>query len=677
MSYDQNKIKFQTYSWVYGTTSFRVSELKYKIEKQLLLIEDLRTLYPESEWKDLQSVYFDLLVEAELSKDSAKEIEKDARQKTSSLKDLGLITEDRKITPIGKLILETTLERDNIKFDNIFSLRGDSYLYFKQFLKIEFSKNSDSSYNSFLINPFFALIYSIIKLGFVSNDFFNLLLPIQKDFTELKSLIDSFVANGGDLDIQQILLDKISSMENYQNALNYFLENEKNEKIFKTVFLNMKGGGFDLPYKGFYELIISYDISNTTEIKLEKLKSLADYISSNLPASLLKNKYYELLFKLDRKPKKTDFKQALITTFENSFLYKNGNFDENFFYLVHLVKWYTNLEKEYADNNKRFLALTDSFIFEDNNIKLNPIIKVYFEDIIDNLIDGYMLDEKSEYQRKLHNNLDLSDINSMLEKDTAVFAEQLSSLYPSLNVSGNIQEQIFNFSKIDKVQRFNQLIDTHFDNTSLIELFTHISAREDKKILEYKNINWDTNIPTIFEYLIGIAWYLTTNKQGDITDFLNMSLDSNLLPLRFAGGGQSDIVCKYSGEDILIEVTLSNDENQRRMELEPVSRHLGRYRLAGKDAYAIFVAPYLDPNVLVGFRSYKHLNYYDRRDTRNFVNGLKIIPLSIEDIKFILKNNLKYEQLKSCFEALYQDDEKDGYLWYSNKVNPSLRSLCS
>jgi len=131
----QKQIEFQTYSWMYGTTSFRVSELKYKIEKQLFLIEDLRDLYPESDWKDLQGTYFNLLVGAELSKDSAIEIEKDARQKTSSLKDLGLITEDRKITQIGKLILQTTLGRDNIKFDNIFSLREDNYLYFKQVFK--------------------------------------------------------------------------------------------------------------------------------------------------------------------------------------------------------------------------------------------------------------------------------------------------------------------------------------------------------------------------------------------------------------------------------------------------------------------------------------------------------------------------------------------------------------
>ncbi len=353
-------------------------------------------------------------------------------------------------------------------------------------------------------------------------------------------------------------------------------------------------------------------------------------------------------------------------------------FDKNFFYLVHLVKWLTNLEKEYADNNKRFLSLTDVIIFDENNITLNPIIKVYFEDIIDDLIADYSVVEKSDYTDKLHNNLNLNEINPILDKDLGVYAKQLQNIFPNLNLDLNIQEQIFKFSKDDKTNRFNSLINKYFDNKSLIELLEHITVRDDKKILDYKNIDWDTNIPTIFEYLIGIAWYSITNRQADITDFLNMSLDSNLLPLRFAGGGQSDIVCKYPRQDILIEVTLSNDENQRRMELEPVSRHLGRYLLKGNNAYAIFIAPYLDPNVLVGFRSYKNLNYYDKSNTSKFVNNLKIIPLSIQDIIYILKSNLGYEYLETFFNTIYQDEENDGYKWYTNKLNPKLREIqCS
>jgi len=43
-----------------------------------------------------------------------------------------------------------------------------------------------------------------------------------------------------------------------------------------------------------------------------------------------------------------------------------------------------------------------------------------------------------------------------------------------------------------------------------------------------------------------------------------MRLDSNLFPVRFANGGESDIVYKYAdGHDVLIEVTMSNKEAQQ------------------------------------------------------------------------------------------------------------------
>ena len=96
-----NNIKFKTYSWGYGTTSFRVSELKYKIEKQLILLKELKDKYPKKSWQELQLLYFEILVENGLAKPTSNNKEKDARQKTSSLKDLGLINENRDLTNIG------------------------------------------------------------------------------------------------------------------------------------------------------------------------------------------------------------------------------------------------------------------------------------------------------------------------------------------------------------------------------------------------------------------------------------------------------------------------------------------------------------------------------------------------------------------------------------------------
>ena len=52
-------VAFKSYSWSYGTTSFRVSELKYKIERQLILLKELWNEYPDRTWQELQDIYFD------------------------------------------------------------------------------------------------------------------------------------------------------------------------------------------------------------------------------------------------------------------------------------------------------------------------------------------------------------------------------------------------------------------------------------------------------------------------------------------------------------------------------------------------------------------------------------------------------------------------------------------
>ena len=67
-----NNIKFKTYSWVVGTTSFRVAETKYKIEKQLLILDSFKNNIQNSSWKEQQEEYFYSLVENGLAKEKKK-----------------------------------------------------------------------------------------------------------------------------------------------------------------------------------------------------------------------------------------------------------------------------------------------------------------------------------------------------------------------------------------------------------------------------------------------------------------------------------------------------------------------------------------------------------------------------------------------------------------------------
>jgi len=127
---------------------------------------------------------------------------------------------------------------------------------------------------------------------------------------------------------------------------------------------------------------------------------------------------------------------------------------------------------------------------------------------------------------------------------------------------------------------------------------------------------------------------------------------------------------------LLLEATLADGTNQRRMEMEPVSRHLGRYllRTRNKYSYCIFATSYLDVNVINDFMGRKQLGFYDPSDSNNYVDSLKIIPLCTKDLKLILKYSLSYDELYELFEKAYEANERHPQKWYDKYV--SIETAC-
>lgn len=171
----------------------------------------------------------------------------------------------------------------------------------------------------------------------------------------------------------------------------------------------------------------------------------------------------------------------------------------------------------------------------------------------------------------------------------------------------------------------------------------------------------DAEIPTIFEYVLGIIWYEISGRQGDILDYMKLSLDANLLPKSHAAGGDADIVYRYPSSlnypehTMLLEATLATSSNQRRMEMEPVSRHLGEQRLKSgcADDYCVFISTYLHPNVVADFRVRRLPESYYYGNNGNAIQGMKIIPLSTDDLKKIIENKVNYADLYTIFEQHY------------------------
>lgn len=92
----------------------------------------------------------------------------------------------------------------------------------------------------------------------------------------------------------------------------------------------------------------------------------------------------------------------------------------------------------------------------------------------------------------------------------------------------------------------------------------------------------------------------------------------------------------YPKHSLLLEATLADGNNQRRMEMEPVSRHLGDYRIRFNNPfdYSLFVSTYLDDNVVSDFRYRKIIPYKRANET---ITGMKIISMDTDSLKKIIE----------------------------------------
>lgn len=652
---------FKSYSWSIGTTSFRVSQLNYKIERQLQLLKQFWNENPDVNWKnnnEIQSKYYYFMKDNQFLIGEASRPDKDAREKTSGLVDIGVLTQDRKLTEVGNKI-ESLLDKERNK-DNIFYIDDDSYHYLLQFLKLQINTNG------LKIKPFIALLYMLEKLDYLTYDEFTYLLPLCKNKYDVRKMVEIIKNSRMVLDVDTIITTRIYDMDNYLRAFEEFRKDYPvNEKTFEMIGMNRKSASYEHAYLPVYNELVNLVFHlrhNSFEERIESYNKLHEYcknISGNA-----KSHWNEYLF-MGYKPKTFDeefdkkFRQLEISEVKNII-----DFKRVFFEREHIIKWKVNL-KEYFDLNRRYFSLTDIIKFEDEKIELDLLPKYYFKDIIDDLLNEELLSDE-DYYTLFHSVVPIERIS---DKYTINIEKVVSEINKDLNTDLTVSN-INTYLEDEKIKQFNKLIDEKFNGTDLLMLLDLIKNRDDSRVCEYVTDNAD--VPTIFEYVLGIAWYRISGKRGNILNYMNLSLDADLLPKTHAGGGMADIVYKYEEDsypkhDLLIEATLSESTGQRVMEMEPVSRHLGENIKLTKNEkdYAILVAPELDERIVLDFRSMK--NRYYPKGNDEYINGLKIIPISIDILKKIIKENKDYNYIYDWFDSAYKSTIPDP-IWYQKEI---------
>ena len=589
---------------------------------------------------DIKNRYYDFMRERGLTVGDDSIKYKAAREKTSGLVDLGLINENHRLTEVGHRILEISQSED-YSSDNPLLISKDSYVYLKQLLKT-FIK-TDGVY----VRPFVVVLYLLSKLDYLTYEEFTFLAPLctSAEITE-QMIKDISAIRRGEKSKEQIIVQVMMTKENYKKAYQVLMENEANEYIITQIGLNRKSRNYDKPYYPLYLLL--------KEIYLNKDYSKAHLLYKQTTAVSNVGRYWRrYLFDTVSLVaiKKAPWKHLLPSVFDN--VTNEEELKTAFFQMMHLIKNLATLQ-DYFDLNRRYLNIANVMIFGDEQVKLDLVPKQFFASAIEELyLSAYTPSAELEHDCKMENicpalKFDKEDVVARLNEELGIELDNIDEAY----------------SEVEKrrYDRFKTMVDTRFTDNDLLQLLDDFDSRNDDEISKKVTDNADT--PTIFEYVLGIIWYKVSGYKGRILDYMKLSLDANLLPITHAAGGEADIVYEYAetkdypAHTLLLEATLAESTNQRRMEMEPVSRHLGNHilRTNNKSSYCLFATNYLDMNVISDFRGRKNMFFYDTRDASRYVHGMKIIPLQTSDLRSILMTKRTYSELYPKYEKAYQKD---------------------
>lgn len=648
---------YKSFCWKIGTTSFRTSDFNLKIERQLELLSSFREANPYEQWERnsaFQERYYDFLKENGFLSGDAPRKDKDARQKTSGLCDIGLVTAERRLTPAGERLLSVATGGDFGTDGNILQLPADSFLYFKQLLKTYTTVEGST------VRPYAVLALMLDELGYLTGEEFTYLLPLVTSAARMRQITEGIKRlRRGEMTVDTVIVDTLMSMNNYREALDEFLSRPVSEELVCKVCMNRKSARYDKPYYSLFLALQNLRRDDADSLvrlfKVCRKIKIGSYwtnylFSAGREAAIRKNPLHAL-------------KDVPVLRCADE-----REFRIEFFRLVHLFKAKAVLY-DYRDLNRRYFSITDTVMFGDGKAEFTMLAKCFislcrdaFEDIafvgctmsgedcaLGDIIPGCAVTDESLCQK--------------LRTDYGIEAA----------VPGDVQGIVEN----ERRRRFDRLVDTRFPDSVLLELLDDFEQRNDDDIR--RKVCDNADVPTIFEYIVGVVWYKISDRRGDVLSAFNLSLDADLLPRTHAAGGGEDITYRYGAcndypaHTLLIEVTLADNANQRRMEMEPVSRHLGEYMLhhPGEEAYAMFVTTFLHINVLADFRVRKRTWYYSS-DGNSHIEGMKIIPVQTDVLKAMLQRQMRYPAIYAAFAEAHECDAEPKE-WYAGCIENKFK----
>lgn len=583
-----------------------------------------------------------------------KAIEQRARHYTSNLVRYGLATESRIITPAGQSYLNGRIERDSL--EAFLPLNDVNLILMRQLLKLRiYSKpiNGERGYYS----PFYVSLYLLLNNDLFDKNIFQNIVQGLNPYLDFEN-VTNLLMNGN----YQSLVDMIVDFD-IQVPIEFVLPAIVSATTFNTNIKNRKSGVTLDCYYDFYVALFNF-VNDRNEINYQTLKST--YLNNKdkirkafcLGESLFDfgvNGTYDLYtFNL-----KND---------NNPFLNTN-NFNFVFYQYYEKSKYIDQIH-EYSDTTTRSLGATGVF-------KFKPTVSLSNKKLFAILFNGVEFKERffgkstdEEYQAYEKGDNPIFGSNETLVEILGYSDDTVENIIKQLKAEYGASDEHLIKTKIEtKVSDdFKHYIEVNYPKERIAKLLGLFSDRSNDQSIR-DQVNPSATVPTIYEYIIGIAWYYISDKDFDLFDSLNMTLNADFEPEMHAGGGEGDIVINYDDKTVLLEMTLMNRAAQRRGEWEPVLRHSVncKAQTLGRECFTFFIADELDYNTINIWRAVAAAPLKSTSGDETDVNGVIIMPFTNENIIRFINNSTSSNKIiktvKDSFGKVPKITEAD---WHSD-----------
>lgn len=613
-----------------GDTSFR----------RETLIDDYKTLLPflletNAKFKvwnnDAQAdFYHSVLTESDLfERNDTEDFAKRGRTLTNPLVKVGLTNDKRTLSNVALNWLNSSITPLD-KVEKTLGLDINNVLFLRQLLKLRVYKGDGIHY----FYPFRVALYLISNYENIpQQDFLTIIHLIQPDFTEIKikEILNNYHLVVQNTEIFSEFLDSnFPDGKSYADVETLFSDDILNKELFKQIFVNRKTQSSQELYYDFVSILRDFK-RNKSQSSLNRLLKISN------------NAQIKKAFGFGKLPfiKKTNVDEFLQANEDNVLLSSN----DKDIYSQFVLSKKDDIVREYSDMTKRTFNLTGLINFSNGlvNAVNQDVVKIIFSDITLSGSGNY-----NDYEQDL-DYIFYQDISLMqvLNIDSENILESLKNIFKLTDVA-NIEDAVIN----QKETKFRDFIKTEFPKEKILEILPLFSNRDDEKIQE--QVSKSATVPTIFEYIIAIAWYYISSENFYITKSLNLTLDGNMLPLSHAAGGEGDIVIQYIEKTVMLEVTLMNSQAQKRGEWEPVLRHATNLTVdeSPRDVTTLFIADQLDENTINIWRAIAGVPLKSSNKDE-YAKLVKVFPLTISNVIEILGKKYNDQKLLESINHSY------------------------